>query len=303
MSERKRVLVVGGAGFLGRHVVLRLAEAGHAVRIADLREPAWCPKDVSFLGMGLGGDSRLDAAVAETDVIFHLASSTIPKTSNDDPVADVATNLLGSVRLFDAAVRHKTKRIVFASSGGTVYGEIKSEIVREDHPTDPTSSYGITKLAIEKYLALYNRLHGMEYVALRIANLYGEYQSPTSGLGAIAAFCARAKAGEPIEIWGDGTVSRDFIYVGDVVDAFMMALDVERTNFTVNLGSGTSVSLNEVHAIIEKVLGTPVAIRYTPARIFDVQRTRLDHDLARQILGWQPKTTLEDGIRRVLQAT
>lgn len=301
MSDPKTVLVVGGAGFLGRHLVMRLAAAGHHVRIADLREPTWRPEGVSFIGMGLGGDDRLDASVQGSDIIVHLASSTIPKTSNDDPVGDVATNLLGSLRLFDAAVRHKTKRVIFASSGGTVYGEPECDSVSESHPTHPISSYGIVKLAIEKYLALYNRLHGLEYVGLRIANLYGEHQSPDSGLGAIAAFCARAKRNETIEIWGDGSASRDFVYVGDVVDAFELSMTVPAANTIVNVGSGTSTSLNEITAILEKVLGHKIGVRYLPARLFDVRRTKLDPALAQRILGWKPKTDLESGIARVLQ--
>lgn len=301
MTHRKTVLVVGGSGFLGRHLVMRLAGEGHDVRIADLRQPPWRPNSVSYVGPGLGSDEVLDQAVAGCDMIVHLASSTIPKTSNDDPIADVATNLLGSMRLFDAAVRHKVKRVVFSSSGGTVYGEPKCEVVSEAHPTDPTSSYGIVKLAIEKYLALYYRLYGLEYAVLRIANLYGEYQSPTSGLGAIAAFCARAHSGEPIEIWGDGSVSRDFIYVGDVIDAFIKALDSTTvTALTANLGSARSLSLNEILDTIEAILGRPLSRTYLPGRAFDVQRTCLDNTLARSALDWEPQTPIHEGIKRVL---
>lgn len=296
-----KILVTGGSGFLGRHLVRRLAAQGHAVRVLDVSDAPWRDPKVEFIASSVADESVLNLAVSGCETVIHLASSVIPKTSNDDPLLDARSNLVGTLRLLDASLNAGVKRVLFASSGGTVYGEPTVSAVSEAHPTDPICSYGIVKLAVEKYLALYQRLYGLESVSLRMSNLYGEHQRHDTGLGVIASFCHKAMAGETVEVWGDGTVSRDFIYVGDVVDAFGAALAYSGPALVVNIGSGTSVSLNEIVSTISELTGRDVPRRYLPGRAFDVQRTCLDVAKAREVLGWRPTTSLKDGIAKVLR--
>ncbi|KUO68133.1 MAG: hypothetical protein APF80_08490 [Alphaproteobacteria bacterium BRH_c36] len=295
------VLVTGGSGFLGRHLVPRLLSLGYSVRMLDVSDASWRDPKVQFITSSVADESILNSAVSGCEAVIHLASSVIPKTSNDNPLLDARTNLVGTLKLLDASVNAGVRRFIYASSGGTVYGEPSVACVREDHPTDPICSYGIVKLAVEKYLALYQRLYGLESVSLRISNLYGEHQRHDTGLGVIATFCHKAVTGKTVEIWGDGTVSRDFIYVGDVVDAFAAGLAFEGQNLVANIGSGTSVSLNTILETIEGLTGNEVSKTYLPARAFDVHRTCLDVSLAGQKLGWRPRTSLGEGIERVLE--
>ncbi|ODS01224.1 hypothetical protein AUC68_12740 [Methyloceanibacter methanicus] len=266
------------------------------VRDFDGRDPA-----VKFIAGSVADKDAAKAAVAGADAVIHLASSVVPKTSNDDPACDVSSNLIGTLNLLEASVGAGVTRIVFASSGGTVYGEPTVPIVDESHRTEPISSYGIVKLALEKYIALYGREHDITSVSLRISNLYGEGQRHDTGFGVIASFCHKAVAGETVDIWGDGTVSRDFIHVSDVVDAFVAALDHDGDSLVVNIGSGTSVSINTVLDTIATITGREVPRRYLQGRAFDVRHICLDVGLAARTLGWKPRIDLNEGLRRVLE--
>ncbi|WP_244540176.1 NAD-dependent epimerase/dehydratase family protein [Kaistia soli] len=286
-----------------------LAAAGHAVRSFRRSSAAGHSPLTSLHGNPPGtieifsGDflskDDLKRALEDVDVCYHLISTTIASTSNADPTFDVGTNVLGTLRLLETAVAAGTKRIVFASSGGTVYGVPRSVPITEDHPTDPISSYGITKLAIEKYLHLYHSLHGLDYVVLRLANPYGERQRLLAQQGAVAVFLGRVLRGEEIVIWGDGEAVRDFVYVGDVIDAFVAAAEPLRTDERVlNIGSGCGCSLNMILDAIEAVTGRTTLRRYTPGRVFDVPVNVLDIAAARRSLGWAPQVDLKEGLRR-----
>ncbi len=304
-----RCLVLGGGGFLGTHLVESLAAAGHAVLSFDRSAAAVHSPLTSlhanppgtietFSGDFLSKDD-LTRALEGVEVCYHLVSTTIASTSNADPMFDVGTNVMGTLRMLDFAVAAGIKRIVFASSGGTVYGIPRSVPITEDHPTQPISSYGITKLTIEKYLHLYHVLHGLDYVALRLANPYGERQRLVAQQGAVAVFLGRVMRGEEIEIWGDGEAVRDFVYVGDVVDALVAAAEPLRTEERVlNIGSGCGYSLNQILDAIETVTGRPARRRYAPGRVFDVPVNVLDIAAAGRSLGWAPRVRLETGLRR-----
>jgi UDP-glucose 4-epimerase len=234
------------------------------------------------------------------DPVIHLISTTLPKSSNDDPIFDVQSNVVSTLRLCDFAVDAGVRRIVFISSGGTVYGVPRHLPIREDHPTDPRVSYGIVKLAIEKYLALYHEQRGLGYVVLRVANPYGERQRVDVAQGAVAVFIDRALRDVPIEIWGDGSVVRDYIYIQDVASAFLRAVEYDGPPCVVNIGSGTGHSLNDLVARLESMLSRKVACRYLPARGIDVPRNVLDIARARETLQWSPSVGLDDGIARTL---
>jgi UDP-glucose 4-epimerase len=232
------------------------------------------------------------------DVVLHLVSSTLPKSSNDDPVHDVQSNLVATLRLLEAMVARSVRKIVFISSGGTVYGNPIYLPIDEMHPTNPQVSYGITKLAIEKYLLMFETIHGIKANILRVANPFGERQRSETAQGAVGVFLYRALRQQPIEIWGDGSVTRDYICIDDVADAFARAVQYSGPKSVFNIGSGVGTRLNELIEIIEEVLGKSVARRYLPARPFDVPTSVLSIALARAELKWAPQVPLRDGIAR-----
>lgn len=305
-----RCLVLGGAGFIGSHLVELLVAEGFPVRVFDLRGRA--SERLALPSAGLAslaggiqvveGDfqkaSELAAAVAGCEAVFHLIGTTVPSSSNRDPVFDVETNLAATLRLLDACVKARVQQVIFSSSGGTVYGEAGNHPIPETHPTEPRSSYGITKLAIEKYLALFHQLHGLDYTVLRIANAYGPRLPLTGEQGVVGAFLARLKRGEAITIWGEGAVVRDYVYVSDVVRAFRAALG-QRSPFRLfNIGTGVGTSLKELIACMERVTGRRAQIEQRPARPVDLPVNVLDSTRARQHLRWQPAVSLETGLRR-----
>ena len=298
-------LILGGGGFIGTAVAERLLADGWRVRIFDrpgVRMPSRIADRLDCVAGDFQAAGELAPALEGVDAVVHLISTMLPKSSNEAPLQDVETNVLATLRLLSLMVERRIRKIVFASSGGTVYGVPRSVPITEDHPTQPEVSYGITKLAIEKYLYLYGRLHGLQPVSLRIANPYGGGQRIDTAQGAVAAFLHRALRGEAIEIWGDGSVTRDYLHVNDLATAFSCALDYEGPNQVFNIGSGQGVSLNELAAAIETVLGCHLVRRYLPGRSFDVPVSVLDNSRARAELRWSPSIPLAEGLRMTAAA-
>lgn len=298
-------LVLGGAGFVGSHLTEALAQSGERVRVFErphVDRLAHLPrKGVEVFTGDLLNPQSVVPALRGTEIVFHLVSTTLPKNSNDNPAYDVETNVVGGLRLLDLCREHGVRKVVFVSSGGTVYGIPKSLPIAEGHPTDPICSYGIHKLALEKYLQLAHRLHGLEYCILRPANLYGPGQRLDTAQGAVAVFLDRALRGLPIEIWGDGSVVRDYVYVGDAVDAILKAARYAGEPRIFNLGSGGGTSLKELVAEIQKLLGRTLQVNYAPTRNLDVPANVLDPALARRHLGWSATTPLAEGLRRTYE--
>ncbi len=301
MSRDELSVVLGGAGFLGSHLTEALVARGERVRVFDLQNADLVnldevPGDWEFLGGDFINTDDIREAVEGATTVYHLVSTTIPATSSRNPVYDVETNLVPTLHLLEAARAAGVRRIVFFSSGGTVYGRPQRLPIAEDHPTEPQVSYGVIKLAIEKYLEIYRRRHGLSYRVLRLANPYGPRQDPDGAQGAAAVFLGRAHAGEPIEIWGDGSVVRDYLYVGDAVKGILAAVSDAADDGIYNLGSGRGVSLNDLVAMIREVAGREVPVDYRPGRSFDVQENVLDIGKARAALGWEPGTGLREGL-------
>lgn len=297
-------LVLGGAGFIGLHVAEALAREGHRVRIfdrphVDRLAPLRRAYEV-FTGDFLDAYSLIPA-LRGCEVVFHLVSTTLPKSSNDNPVYDVESNVVGSVRLLELCRVHGVRKLVYASSGGTVYGVPRSLPLGEDHPTDPISSYGIHKLAVEKYLSLARRLYGVDYCILRPANLYGPRQRLDIAQGAVAVFLDRALRDQPIELWGDGSVVRDYVYISDAVEAILAAARFEGEPRVFNVGSGVGVSLNQLIEEIGRLLGRPVKVQRSEARPVDVPANVLDASAALRHLGWRAGTPLAEGLRRTCE--
>lgn len=299
--KTERVLVIGGAGFIGRHLVEGLTKSNYKVRILDLKKPDWLNDKIEFIEGSFVSEHLLEEALSGCDFVFHLASTTLPKTSNEDPVFDVSSNLIGTVSLLQYAVKAKIRKFIFASSGGTVYGIPEAFPVKEDGKTNPTCSYGIVKLTIEKYLRLFYQLHNLDTCSLRIANPYGEYQRFDRAHGAVTVFCKKAITKEPIEIWGDGTIERDFIYIKDVISAMLKTLISECKGEEINIGCGKGISLNEIIEIIEKLVDKKQIVNYLPSRSFDVPVNYLDISKAKEILNWYPETSLEIGIANTFE--
>lgn len=298
-----RTLILGGNGFLGSHLTCALASAGHQVRVFDRPGSIPClaiPPGVEYVYADFSKQDAVEQALVGCDAVFHLLSTTLPKTSNDNPIYDLESNLVDTVRLLESAHRQGVRKILFASSGGTVYGVPLEIPIKENHPTEPVCSYGIGKLAIEKYLQLFEHLHGLTCCVLRIANPYGEGQSPTRAQGAISVFSYKALRGESVAVWGDGSVVRDYIYVGDVMTAFLKALTYEGEQRVFNIGSGSGYSVNDILNAIELVSTSAIKRNFLDARAFDVPVNVLDISLARQHLGWEPNVPLLEGLSRTM---
>ena len=297
-----RCTVFGGGGFVGSAIADRLLAQGHAVRIFERpRVAKYRAFDHSERMEWVTGDFSsshdMAGALEGADAVIHLVSATLPKSSNDDPIFDVQGNVISTLQMLNEMVAQNIRRIVFISSGGTVYGSPVYLPIDELHPTNPEVSYGITKLAIEKYLLLFQKMHGIKATILRVANPFGERQRIETAQGAVAVFLHRALNGLPIDIWGDGSVTRDYIYVKDVADAFAAALAYEGSVSTFNVGSGQGTSLSELLASISDIVGVPVETRFLPGRPFDVKTSVLSNALAQSELGWTPKFALRPGLR------
>lgn len=305
LSPQPRCLVLGGKGFIGSHLVDALLREGFPVTVFDranippLNDAATAAR-VTWIDGDFTSDADVGAALAGCEVVFHLVSTTLPQSSNADPVFDVETNVAGTVRMLNHAVKSGVKKMIFISSGGTVYGVPRHVPIPEDHPTDPICSYGITKLAIEKYLHLYRTLHGLDYTVLRLSNPFGERQRTTAAQGAVAVFMGKVLRGDKIEIWGDGSVVRDYVYIGDAVAAMVKAIGYNGPEHVFNIGSGAGVTLKDIIAGIEQVTGRKADCRYTAARAFDVPVSVLALDRAREALAWTPSTPFTDGLRKML---
>lgn len=304
---KKTCLVLGGGGFIGTAVVRRLLLDGWKVRVFERlgkNSPVEYSSnpDVEWVVGDFQCVDDLGPALTGVQAVVHLISTMLPKASNEFPARDVQTNVIASLQLLSLMVDHGVSKIVFASSGGTVYGVPICVPIDESHRTQPEVSYGIAKLAIEKYLYLYSRLHGLRPVILRIANPYGEGQRIESAQGAVAAFLFHALKKEPIEIWGDGSVVRDYLHITDVASAFSFALGYSGSNQVFNIGAGHGLSLNEIAAEIEDQLGYSLHKRYSPGREFDVPINVLDITLARKELGWNPTVSFRDGLRATIEA-
>ena len=298
-----RCLILGGAGFIGSHVVDALVARGHGVRVLDLKNVSKenLKRSMDHIEITEGdfhNVKEVAPALEGMDVVVHLVCTTLPGPSNENPAYDVESNVVGTLNLLDKAVETGVKKIVFASSGGTVYGIPERVPIPETHPTEPICSYGISKLAIEKYLALYGRLHDLGYVVLRLGNPYGERQRTDSVQGAVAVFLGKAFRGEPITIWGDGSVSRDYFYIDDLVSAFVRAIEGECPSRIYNIGSGRAYSLVDILSAIRAVTGLEPEVSFAPGRSLDVPVNCLDIGRATTELNWKPEISLEEGLER-----
>lgn len=293
-----RILVLGGCGFIGSHVVDELIATGHAVVVLDRYPERFRPPhvDVKFCQADLGNRGDLEDVLAGgIDVVIHLVSSTEPQSSNDDPIFDVQTNVVESIALFEMCVKHHVRKIVFISSGGTVYGVPQVSPASESHPTLPLCSYGITKLAIENYLHMFYYLYGLEYAVLRVSNPYGARQDPSRKQGVVAVFMHNILRGVSINVWGDGSIVRDFVHISDVARACKAAAESQYVGIC-NVGSGAGLSIKQLIVALQEVSGKMAHVNWLESRNFDVPGIVLDCSRIERELFWRPQMSLGNGL-------
>jgi UDP-glucose 4-epimerase len=297
-----RVLVTGGAGFIGSHLADALVTRGDQVAVLDdmsAGRPGRLPDEAAIHKVSVTDADGLQGLVEDFGpvLIFHLAAQIDVRASVSHPAQDALVNIIGTVNVLEAA-RAAGARVLFGSTGAVIYGRDAPIPSLEDVLPLPESPYGVAKHGAEQYVQLYSRLHGTSHAVLRFANVYGPRQDPAGEAGVVAIFCARALAGERPTVYGDGRQTRDYVYVGDAVRAFLAAADRGRPG-TWNVGSGKEVSVLELAAVIAGVAGRPVDPVFAPARPGELQRGALASDRAARDLGWSATTSLADGVARV----
>ena len=299
MDKTKKILITGGSGFIGTHLAKYLLSLGYEPIIFSRAAP-----ELDLVPYVLGEMSEITSLVAleEYAFIYHLAWSTKPASANLNPVADVQTNVVAGLQLLDALVQlANPPRLIFVSTGGALYGVPNQLPIAETHSTHPINAYGVSKLSFEHYLYVYHHVHSLDYLIFRPGNPYGEGQNPSAAQGAIAVFLGKMRHNQPIEIWGDGTVTRDYLYIDDLVRALVagIAYQPDQDAYRVfNVGSGHGVSLNHILHLASEITGIAPSVHYLPARKIDAPTIVLDITKIRQQLKWSPQVSLVEGLHK-----
>ncbi len=300
-----KIMLLGAAGFIGTNLTIELAKKTEdEITLVDRSKAFFKPivsmdlKNVHILEADLTVDMDFDSILKDQEVVYHLVSTTVPTTSNQHISQELVSNVIFSANLFEACIRCDVKKVVFVSSGGTVYGKEVDCPLKEKTATNPISSYGVQKITIEKLLYLYRYMYGLDYRIIRLANPYGPYQRPNGVLGAVTTFTYKALKGDEITVYGDGSVVRDFIYIDDAIRAIMKIVNGENKHRTFNLGCGYGTSIKQVLETIEKALGIKLNVSYLEGRKVDVPVNYLDISRYEKYYGALNPISLEDGIRK-----
>lgn len=296
------VLIIGGTGFIGSHLVNKISKDGHDISI--LSKNGIIPGNLlnasfKMIKGDFGDDLILDQVLIGIDIVIHLAWTSVPSQEIKEIELDVLHNINGTISLLNKCVTHQIKKFIFISSGGTVYGVPKEIPIKEDHSLNPISSYGVSKVSIEKYLHLYNKLFGLDYLVFRVSNAYGEYQNLTKGQGVLGIWLDNIFSGKEIAIWGDGNIIRDYIHITDIVEVISYAINHSFADRIYNLGSGQGVSLNEIILMIKENITENFKVGYYHGREIDVPVNILDiHKLENEI-NYSPTVSLIEGLVNV----
>jgi len=298
-----KILVTGGAGFIGSCVADRYLTAGWEVAVVDNLATGRrdnVPAGARFHELDIRDASLADIIAAERpDVISHHAAQMDVRISTTQPAFDADVNIIGSIRVIEAGLAAGVKKIIFASTGGAVYGEPEYIPVDEETPARPLSQYGCSKLAVERYLYLYAAQRGLSYVALRYPNVYGPKQNPRGEAGVTAIFALRMLAGEPCTVYGDGTETRDYVFVDDVVAAHWLAAEKPFTGVAC-VGSGVETTVPELFDRLAALTGYKLAPRREPLRPGEIHRISISGRRAKEVLGWEPRVGLDEGLGRLV---
>ncbi len=300
-----KVLVTGGAGFIGSHIVDRLIDEGHEIVVVDDLSTG---KDkninikTKFYKLNIQ-DSKLESIFQKErpDYINHHAAQMDVRRSVSDPISDAKTNVLGTINLLKNCVKYKVKKVVYASSGGAVYGEQQIFPAPETHPLRPISPYGITKLTGEHYLYYYKAVYGLDYAALRYANVCGPRQDPFGEAGVVAIFIQKMLNGEQAIINGDGEQTRDFVYVEDVVEANILAMMNNTPDSVFNIGTGIETSINQIFNLLRQIINPSIDVKHGPPKDGEQRRSVIEHTKAKEILHWEPRTSLINGLKKTCE--
>jgi UDP-glucose 4-epimerase len=305
------LLVTGGAGFIGSHLCDRLLAEGHRVvavddlstgRIANLSEARGYGNEFTFFNMDVRADGLRSLFERHSpEVVMHVAAQAAVSRSMDDPVFDASVNTMGSLNVLECSRLTGVRKVVYAASGGTLYGEPRKLPVKETARTGskPESPYGISKKVVIDYLSYYERYHGLDWTALALANVFGPRQDPAGEAGVVAIFSSKMLAGEAPTIFGDGNQTRDYVFVDDVVHAFALASE-RGSGRLVNVGTAMETSVNGLYRMLSDITGFEGGPGHGPARLGDLRRSSLDIALAAEVLGWKPWTHLEDGLAETI---
>jgi UDP-glucose 4-epimerase len=302
-----KIMVTGGAGFIGSHAVdaLIASGAGEVSVLDDLSTGK--RKQVNARATLYQTDLRDAAAVssvidkARPEIIFHLGAQLDVRRSVADPAFDAQVNVVGFVNLMESARKHGLKRVVFSSTGGAIYGEQDEFPCNEDHPKRPVSPYGVAKLATEAYLFFYKVEYGIDYVALRFSNVYGPRQDPHGEAGVVAIFCGRILDSLPATIYGDGTQTRDYVYVGDVVRAVVAAGKSTASGIALNVGTGIETNVNDIYSTLAGIADFPTKAEHAAAKPGEQKRSVISPARAAKELGWRPERKLADGLEETFK--
>lgn len=300
-----RILVTGGAGFIGSHIVNAYLEQGHQVCVVDnlsTGSKANLNPKVKFYKVDIKDAMKLQKVfnLERPQIINHQAAQKDVRKSVEDPIFDARVNILGSLNLMQLAIKFKVKKFIFASSGGAIYGEAKTIPTPEDYPPAPVSPYGVAKLTVEKYLDYYQHEFKLPYISLRYANVYGPRQDPKGEAGVVAIFVGKLSRNEACTIHGDGKNTRDYIYVGDVVEANIISTEKEIVG-AYNIGTGLETDVNELSKKIIEATGSKTKPTHGPAKPGEQRRSCLEINLAKKELGWEPKVELGEGIEKTVE--
>lgn len=306
-NNKMNIVILGAAGFLGTNLTIELAkDLSNNITLIDKSEYFFVDKvrslqNVVIKECDLVSNSDFDSLLKGQDVLYHLVSTTVPSTSNQQIAKEIESNVIFSVNLFEACVRCDVKKVIFISSGGAVYGKSADCPLTEEMETNPISSYGVQKITIEKLLYLYSCMYGLDYRIVRLANPYGPYQRPNGILGAITTFTYKAINKKEITVFGDGSIIRDFIYIDDAVRAILKIADGKNEFRTFNVGCGYGTSIKKVLDTIQKVLDIEPKIKYKQGRKVDVPVNYLDITRYEKCYGSLNPTDLSVGIRRTAE--
>jgi UDP-glucose 4-epimerase len=298
-----KAVIFGGNGFIGSHLADGLIARGFEVTVFDsfkngMQNLEHIRDRIKIIKGDFLNSSDLSLALDDMDYVFHFISTTTPAASIRDPIYDINSNIVGSVALFQKAVEKNVKKVIFPSSGGTIYGDTYGKPVTEDAPLNPVSPYAISKLAIEKYLGFFYQTYGMDYSILRFSNPYGERQNPRGNQGVIPIFLGRIKNNEKPVIYGDGSAVRDYIFIDDAISATLSVVQLHSKNKVFNIGSGTGTSLNELIACMSSVTKTRIDPVYYESKGVYLSRIVLDISRVSEETGWKPVTPLSQGIEK-----
>ena len=305
MGVKMKVLLTGGAGFIGSHLVDRLIDEGHDVVVVDNLSSGKeenINKKATFYKVDIRNRELESVFQKELpDYVSHHAAQMDVRRSVSDPLFDAGVNVLGTINILQNCVRYKVRKITFASSGGAIYGEQEVFPATETHPSRPVSPYGITKLAGESYLYYYKTVCGLDYTALRYANVYGPRQDPFGEAGVIAIFIQKMLKGEKPVINGDGEQTRDFVYVGDVIEANILAMTENLPGSTFNIGTGIETSINQIVNHLGEIIGRSITVKHGDPKSGEQRRSVIEYAKAKEVLRWQPGSLLENGLRETCE--